>query len=73
MTLQDLRDLKVTITLNHEFRLGEDVSDEYLSEILEDCDIAEDDIREIIKQTFYSSMDDVMEVAEFEDFKVTIE
>lgn len=75
MTLKELQNKKVTITVNKTFRLGDDLSSEILSEELQDqldYNLTNEEVINNILFHYFSSSSDLEEIVESEDFKVTI-
>lgn len=75
MTLEELLNKKVTITLNKTFRLGDDLSNEILSDELEDqleYNLSNEELINNIILNYYSTHYDLDDVIDSDDFKVTI-
>lgn len=75
MTLEELQNKKVTITVNKTFNLEDDLGLESLKYRLEDqeCwDKSDNVIIEEIIEDYYSSWSDFEDILEGQDFKVTI-
>lgn len=75
MTLDELKNKKVTITLEKSFHLGEDLGEEILSEELEDqsdYNLSDEEVINNIICNYYSSHCDLEDVIDSDDFKVTI-
>lgn len=75
MTLEELKNKKVTITMNKTFNLEDDLGLESLKYRLEDKECwnkSDDTIIEEIIEDYYSSWSDFEDLLEGQDFKVTI-
>lgn len=75
MTLEELQNKKVTITVNKTFRLGDDLSSEILFEELQDqldYNLTNEEVINNILSHYFSSNSDLEEIIESDDFKVTI-
>lgn len=75
MTLEELKSKKVTITLNKTIVLGENVAEKILFYLLENQvgkNYSNEEILDIIKNNYYSSIEDIEDVVNFEDYNVTI-
>lgn len=75
MTLEELQNKKVTITLNKTFCLGDDLPMESLIDKLEDQkyeNLSNEQILNKIIDDCYGSSSDLDDVIEYGDFKVTI-
>lgn len=75
MTLEELQNKKVTITLEKSFRLGDDLNPEILSEELQDqldYNLTNEEVINNILFHYFSSSSDLEEIVESDDFKVTI-
>lgn len=75
MTLEELQNKKVTITLEKSFRLGDDLNSEILSEELQDqldYNLTNEEVINTIICNYYSSHCDLEDVIDSDDFKVTI-
>ena len=75
MTLEELKSKKVTITLNKTIVLGENVTEKILFYLLENQvgkNYSNEELLDIIKNNFYSSIEDIEDVVNFEDYNITI-
>lgn len=75
MTLEELKSKKVTITLNKTIVLGENVTEKILFYLLENQvgkNYSNEELLDIIKNNYYSSIEDIEDVVNFEDYNVTI-
>lgn len=75
MTLEELQNKKVTITVNKTFNLEDDLGLESLKYRLDDKEYwnkSDDTVIEEIIEDYYSSWSDFEDILEGQDFKVTI-
>lgn len=75
MTLEELKNKKITITLDKTIVLGEDMGNEILSYLLEDQkeeNYSNEELLDMIKNNYYSSMSDMEDIVDFEDYNITI-
>ena len=75
MTLEELKSKKVTITLNKTIVLGENVAEKILFYLLENQvgkNYSNKELLDIIKNNYYSSIEDIEDVVNFEDYNVTV-
>lgn len=75
MTLEELKSKKVTITLNKTIVLEENVAEKILFYLLENQvgkNYSNKELLDIIKNNYYSSIEDIEDVVNFEDYNVTI-
>lgn len=67
MTLEELRNKTVTITLNKTIRVVEDLGDDILKEIFKStCPMSS-------LLAYYDSIDALHEILDYNDYKITIE
>ena len=72
MTLEELQNKKVTITVNKTFSLGDDLDDEALREEFESTELCDEEFLNNLIENYYSSWSDLEDILERQDFKVTI-
>lgn len=75
MTLEELKNKKVTLTLNKTFVLGEDLSTSILKEKLEDKEkegFSDETLLNELIEDFYSSWGDFSDILDSDEIKVTI-
>lgn len=75
MTLEELKSKKVTITLTKTIVLGENVAEKILFYLLENQvgkNYSNKELLDIIKNNYYSSIEDIEDVVNFEDYNVTV-
>lgn len=75
MTLEELQNKKVTITLEKSFKLGNDLPEELLSSRLKDQkleDLSNEVFLNMLVKDYYSLWTDFEDVIDSNDFKVTI-
>lgn len=72
MTLEELQNKKVTITVNKTFSLGDDLGYEFLRERFESAELCEKEFLDYLIENYYSSWSDFEDILEGQDFKVTI-
>lgn len=75
MTLEELKNKKITITLDKTIVLGEDMGNEILSYLLEDQkeeNYSDEELLDMVKNNYYSSISDIEDIVDFEDYNITI-
>lgn len=75
MTLEELRNKKITVTVDKTITLGEDLNSEMLSNMLEDQieeNYSDKELLDAILYTYYSSNSDLDGILDFEDYEITI-
>lgn len=68
MTVEEFGNKTVTITLNKQINVMEDLGEDILKEIIKDPNPLYS-----LLSGFYNSMDDIRDLTDFEDYKITIE
>lgn len=74
MTLEELKNKKVTITVNKTLTLGKDILETFLSNMLEEQkeeNYSDEELLEAIKNRCYCK-DDLDDILGFIDYKITI-
>ena len=71
MTLEELKKKVVTITVNKNIVLGEDLQEEWLKKYIEEEFVSDEELlKTLIENEYdYSGLDDVLD---YDDYKVTI-
>lgn len=72
MTLEELQNKKVTITVNKTFSLGDDLGYGFLRERFESTELCGKEFLDYLIENYYSSWSDFEDILEGQDFKVTI-
>lgn len=75
MTLEELLEKKVTITLNKTFKLHDDLDIEVIEWLLEDqkdLGWSDEEILKKVIEYYYDSHSDLDDILEFDDYKITI-
>lgn len=67
MTLEELGNKTINITLNVSFKVSDDLDEGILKDILEDPNPL------YSLSSYYSTIDDILDVTDFNDYKVSIE
>lgn len=72
MTVEELQNKKVTVTVNKTFILGNDLDYESLREELESTKLCDKEFLNYLIENYYSTWCDFEDILEGQDFKVTI-